>query len=747
MSETDLKVQIRFEATGDKELAKAFTSAANAQKKLENVTRRYEKILKKTNRGTGTLLTNFKRLTARMGGMRLGLATFRSNLLVLTFGFNLINRTVGKLVRSFVEQEKAVAKLNQTLRSTKFAAGVSSRELQGLASRMQKLTGIGDETILSMQGVLLTFTQIKGQVFKDATEAILNISVALGQDLQQSAIQVGKALNDPTRGVSALQRVGIQFTDEQKSMIKQLDKTNQTVKAQEIILKELEIQFGGTAKNVDATSLSFQRLSSAFGDLMESGGGRLAPLLDGLISSTTEFVEIVNETPESKFQDLFVDLNQETKKTISAQNHLGLILDNKILKVMKLIGFEGEDINNIAIRTRKEFSGLSSVIQTFETVNALSLFSPENKKRIEEYGDALKDNPAEALRILDDELRALQLKTPKVTFFDDIIKQLEKEKKGVNIEQFITDTALSYNDTFGNFDEMLGFATDIGQNKEVVRLREYFEKIFKDGVLSEKEITELFEGRNFQQNVIKAMDTTFGDFMSTGGVGHKMGGVSPYQDFLNQIFTQDFSFDENQPQIDFINMLRESIIKYQEDTGLGGENEKTFLQKITDGLVSFKEENEDAIKGFDDLTSAALQFTKGNKQTTIQLLKLRRALAIGNVLLAFTEALKEQGLAKALSVFAAGMAKVAQIKGQLDAARAAAIGADFVTQGKQMIMVGDNPTGRERVQVTPLGNTGGSGGGNGSVTINLNGNILGSDEFVRDTLIPEIENAVGRNLA
>ena len=140
MSETDLKVQIRFEATGDKELAKAFTSAANAQKKLENVTRRYEKILKKTNRGTGTLLTNFKRLTARMGGMRLGLATFRSNLLVLTFGFNLINRTVGKLVRSFVEQEKAVAKLNQTLRSTKFAAGVSSRELQGLASRMQKLT-------------------------------------------------------------------------------------------------------------------------------------------------------------------------------------------------------------------------------------------------------------------------------------------------------------------------------------------------------------------------------------------------------------------------------------------------------------------------------------------------------------------------------------------------------------------------------------------------------------------------------
>ena len=37
------------------------------------------------------------------------------------------------------EQEDAVAKLNSTLRSTKGAAKVSSRELQGLASQMQKL--------------------------------------------------------------------------------------------------------------------------------------------------------------------------------------------------------------------------------------------------------------------------------------------------------------------------------------------------------------------------------------------------------------------------------------------------------------------------------------------------------------------------------------------------------------------------------------------------------------------------------
>ena len=77
MAETDLKVQIRFEATGDKELAKAFTATANAQKKLEDVTKRYNRLQKKTNRGTGTMFTSFKRLTGQMGKLRLSLATVR----------------------------------------------------------------------------------------------------------------------------------------------------------------------------------------------------------------------------------------------------------------------------------------------------------------------------------------------------------------------------------------------------------------------------------------------------------------------------------------------------------------------------------------------------------------------------------------------------------------------------------------------------------------------------------------------
>ena len=718
MAETDLKVQVRFEATGDKELAKAFTAAANAQKKLDDATKKLAAAQKKARKQTGLFGVSFNRLTGSAGKARISFATFRSQLLLLTFAFNLADRTVGKLVRAFSEQERAVAKLNQTLRSTKFAAGVSSRELQGLASQMQRLTGIGDATILSMQGVLLTFTQIKGQVFKDATEAILNISVALGQDLQQSAIQVGKAINDPARGVAALQRIGIQFTDQQKAMIKQLDKTNQTVKAQEIILKELEIQFGGTALNVDATTIAFGRLSSAFGDLLETGGGKLEPFILGITKLTTEFVESLNETPSNQFTEFFASLNKESQKTISFQNNLGNVLDDKVLSIMKEIGFASDNLD----------------LQKF--------FNESNEQRVIEFGNALRDNPNKALQMLNQQLR--DIPTTEVTFFDDLIKTLETGLPGVNIEQLMTDSgAFGFDNLFGKFDDKLFEFTNDARNVSVTELRSFFNEVLADGVLTPEELTKTFNDNDFMTNIAAAMALNFGDLGDTSD----MANVSPFADILDRIFGGEISFDENQATIDQINLLREAVLKYMQETGIPITDEKSFLEKLGDDLVKFKENNEDGIKAFDDLAGAAMQFSKGNKEVTISLLRLRQALAIGNTLLAFTEALKEGSIGKAFSLFAAGMTKVAQFKSQIDAARKAAIGADFVTQGKQMIMVGDNPTGRERVQVTPLGNTGGSPGGDSSVTINLNGNILGTDEFVRDTLIPEIENAVGRNLA
>jgi len=704
MSETDLKVQIRFEATGDKELAKAFTSSANAQKKLEKTTKKLNEAQKKAGKSSNILTTGFTRLTKGAGKLRFSLATARSQLLVWTFAANALNKTLGRAVRAFSEQQVSVAKLNQTLRSTSFVARLSSRELQGLAANLQRLTGIGDETIISMQGILLTFTKIKGEIFKDATEAIIDVSVAMGQDLQQSAIQVGKALNDPIIGVSALSRVGIQFTDSQKQLIKQFVKTNQVAKAQRIILDELNVQFGGTAANLDSTSFAMKRVKAAFGDFLETGGGKLAPQIERVANVLADFLEMLNNTEESRADRAFAMLSKE----------------NQTLAIRARI-------------TTKEFERIEEQFNIIG-VDAVS-----------------KTGFITTLENIDNQIRELSKQgKPLDRFLNEIMEN--NKNAGVTFESLFVDIDTFNNaltESFGGLQlfgsGFVGFTGDI---------QEYANTILDlqgaiRGEGSGKQIQLADDIALIGMLAKDGIDSSqFDDFVSAfdllgSTIETNAGEFNVFSPILTAIMDGTIQFNNlTEQQIERLRVLREKIVT------LGGTygNFESDFTPFAQQMENFNKATTPYVQAFDQMTAAGLLFTKNNKQVTIQLLQLRRALAIGNVILGFTEFLSKGMYAKAFSTLATGMTQVAQIKAQIDAAREAATGADFVTNGRQLLMVGDNATGRERVQVTPLGNTGG-GGGDSSVTINLNGNILGTEDFVRDELIPQIENAVGRNLA
>ena len=118
------------------------------------------------------------------------------------------------------EQELAEKQLNAVLKSTASVAGLTARELTNMASALQKQTRFGDEAIIKAQSLMLTFTKVGKDVFPDAIETVLNMSEAMGQDLQQGVIQVGKALNDPILGVTALRRVGVQLSEQQEQQVR-----------------------------------------------------------------------------------------------------------------------------------------------------------------------------------------------------------------------------------------------------------------------------------------------------------------------------------------------------------------------------------------------------------------------------------------------------------------------------------------------------------------------------------------------
>lgn len=197
-------------------------------------------------------------------------------------------------VKAFDTQAKAIAQVEAGLKSTGNAAGFTSKQLQDMASSMQGKTLFGDEAILKdATAQLLTFTNITGDQFEKTQKIALDLATRLDGDLKSASIQLGKALNDPVKNLSALSRSGIQFSDEQKTLINTLATTGRMAEAQTVILKELENQYGGSAEAAaKAGTGPMQQLANSFGDLQEQFGEILltiaVPLVDffkGLVAA------------------------------------------------------------------------------------------------------------------------------------------------------------------------------------------------------------------------------------------------------------------------------------------------------------------------------------------------------------------------------------------------------------------------------------------------------------------------------
>ena len=217
----------------------------------------------------------------------------------LTIAGGAITGFAGLAVKAAVEQERQEAQLAATLESTGGAAGMTAKEVTGLASEMQALTGIGDETVLAGQNMLLTFTSIGKEVFPQTTETLLDMATAMNngaapssEQLKAQAIQLGKALNAPKEGITALTRVGVKFTEEQKKMIETMVDAGDIVGAQQVILDELAVEFGGkAAKNMETFGGQMNALSGIAGDFMEQIGFALIPTLQSLVDAIRPVIQ------------------------------------------------------------------------------------------------------------------------------------------------------------------------------------------------------------------------------------------------------------------------------------------------------------------------------------------------------------------------------------------------------------------------------------------------------------------------
>jgi hypothetical protein len=165
---------------------------------------------------------------------------------------------------------------------------------------------------------------VTGTEFDKAQVAILNLSTRLGTDLTSASVQVGKALNDPIKGVKALGRAGVQFTAEQKAQIEALQESGDVAGAQTIILQELETQFGGAAEaaaNVDP----YTQLANEVGNLSEDFGAIINDALKPFVGFVRQVVDSIK------------GWSDETKTTVLVIGGLLAVLGPTLIAVAGLI--------------------------------------------------------------------------------------------------------------------------------------------------------------------------------------------------------------------------------------------------------------------------------------------------------------------------------------------------------------------------------------------------------------------------
>jgi len=209
-----------------------------------------------------------------------------------------------------VESEVAVARLDQIAESMGVLGpvlGGSTERLTGFADTLQHTIGVEDEAIIQTQSLLLTFGEVAksageaGGAFDRATVLAFDLAKAGFGSAEGNAKMLGKALNDPVKGLTALGRAGVTFTEAQKEQIKALVESGDTAKAQQIILAEVEKQVGGTAA---ATATGAEKMRVAFAAFTEQLGVALLPIMQQVQAFLLENVLPVLQGLFERFQNL-----------------------------------------------------------------------------------------------------------------------------------------------------------------------------------------------------------------------------------------------------------------------------------------------------------------------------------------------------------------------------------------------------------------------------------------------------------
>ena len=178
--------------------------------------------------------------------------------------------------------------------------GKATDRVSAYAESLEKTIAVDADVIKATQTKLATFGNLTksvgtaGGAFDRATKAALDMAAAGFGTAEGNAVSLGKALQDPIKGITALGKSGVTFTEQEKEKIKALTESGKLLEAQEIILKAVEGQVGGTA---EASASSFDKMKFALAGVSDTFGDMLLPVIDAIAPKLAAFSAWAQENP------------------------------------------------------------------------------------------------------------------------------------------------------------------------------------------------------------------------------------------------------------------------------------------------------------------------------------------------------------------------------------------------------------------------------------------------------------------
>lgn len=361
---------------------------------------------------------------------------------------------VKESVKAYESQTATMKVLESTVKSVGATAWTSTQELVQMAQEFQQMTNYSANSIESMQAVLLGFRNIKGDNFREATKAIMDMATVMDMDLKSAAQSIGKALDDPINGMDSLKKQGFNFTASQKKVIQSFLDTGNAAEAQKIILNELETTFGGAA---EAGVKGGEQLKNAFSD-MQAGIGKFMtdvwnaiPGIDKLAQGMRFLGEAFSEAKDNfsklrNFDDWFNAQDLETQLEEATKQ---VELWRKTLNEAKKDAARDEAVLNLDAWRKK----MAIIKETLQDQRAAAQAEAEQEEAVSQMNELMyqieqdfekfsKNDPSAMLERYNEELKKAASNREKILTsesigigseeIDNAVRQLDYLEKEIN---------------------------------------------------------------------------------------------------------------------------------------------------------------------------------------------------------------------------------------------------------------------------------------------------------------------------